>query len=106
MGWQGSPHSPANPALTQFQPGDTSMAKMLKVVRWALLRGGRFTPPELRRRFGCSKTMAYSYHAEWRKVFGDQPPPRARVEVPAAPINPKAPKPGPPRVNLDSLLGD
>lgn len=100
MGWHNAPTVPPDPAITQFQPGDSSMLKMLKVTRWALLRGGTFTAPELQRRFGTSKCMAYTYTAEWRKVFGREPPPRAR------PGPPKAIEPGAPRINLDTLLGD
>jgi hypothetical protein len=78
MGWHNSPSVPADPTVTQFQPGDPSPLKMLKVVRWALQRGGTFTALELRARFGTSKCMAYDYTRYWRQVFGDQPPPRAR----------------------------
>jgi hypothetical protein len=100
MGWNNSPVVPPDPEVTQFQPGDSSMLKMLKVVRWALLRGGTFTPMELKRRFGTTKCMAYSYHREWVKVFGHEPPPRARVSP-----NKADPLPAP-RINLDSLLGE
>lgn len=101
MGWHNSPPVPPDPAVTQFQPGDPSPLKMLKVARWALLRGGTFTALELRARFGTSKCMAYDYTRYWRQVFGTEPPPRARkggvkqgtTEVPEP-------------INLDSLLDD
>lgn len=98
MGWNHTPNVPPNPELTQFQPGDSSMVKMLKVTRWALLRGGTFKPTELQKRFGTSKSMAYSYTNAWRQVFGTQPPPRARREIPAEPPSPK--------INLSDLLGE
>lgn len=88
---------PVGDEVTQFHPGDSSMVKMMKVTRWALLRGGTFKAGELQARFGCTRSMAYVYYYAWRQVFGDQPPMRAfhhRAE--AAPVNPK--------VNLESLL--
>lgn len=93
---------PGDPALTQFQPGDSAMTKMLKVTRWALQRGGRFTAPELMARFGTTKSMAYAYTKQWRAVFGTEPPPRASryAHKNGLPPSPK----GKPKVSLDSLL--
>jgi hypothetical protein len=101
MGWHNSPSVPPDPAVTQFQPGDPSPLKMLKVVRWALQRGGKFTALELQARFGTSKCMAYDYTRYWRQVFGDQPPPRARRPGVKQATDPER-KPIP----IDSLLGD
>jgi hypothetical protein len=92
-------YTPPDVQVTQFQPGDSSMLKMLKVTRWALLRGGTFKATELQARFGCTRSMAYAYYYVWRKVFGDQPPPRAfhkRPEPPATDI---------PKIALTDLLG-
>lgn len=89
--------STANCDHTQFQPGDSAMLKMLKVTRWALLRGGTFKAGELQARFGCSRSMAWSYYYAWRKVFGKEPPPRARQGKPVT-------SPGePPRIDLSTL---
>jgi hypothetical protein len=87
-----------NPDAVQFLPGDSSMVKMLKVTRWALLRGGTFKAMELQARFGCTRSMAYAYYYAWRKVFGDKSPPRSRIAHRADDM--------PPKLNLDSLIGE
>lgn len=89
--------APKRPDVTQFQPGDSSTVKMLKVVAWALRRGGTFSPLELKARFHCGRATAYRYAAEWRQVFGTDPPPRARVKL-AQPYS------DPQGISLDELL--
>lgn len=96
---------------------------MLMIVRWALLRGGRWTPKELMHRFGVNKSTAYRYHEEWRAVFGDQtprhlkrPPPQADIKAAddaainalnAAPIDNESVTPAQPsRVSFADLIGD
>jgi hypothetical protein len=95
---------PIGDAVTQFQPGDSSMVKMLKVTRWALLRGGTFTATELQDRFATTKSMAYTYTYAWRAVFGKAPPLRAHPHraqaVDGAPGNGQSPK----RIDLSTLL--
>jgi hypothetical protein len=84
--------------VTQFMPGDSAMLKMLKVTRWALLRGGTFKAGELQARFGCSRSMAWSYYYAWVQVFGKEPPPRrghATTQTTPGDLS---------RIDLDSLL--
>lgn len=94
---------PVGDEVVQFHPGDSSMVKMAKVTRWALMRGGTFKAMELKERFGCSRPMAYAYWRAWVQVFGYGPPLRSysyRAQDPPASGNGQPEK----RIDLSSLL--
>lgn len=61
-----------------ISPGESVSLKTLRIVKWALERGGKFTAKEVQRQFRLSKSKAYLVTAEWRKVFGSEPPKRGR----------------------------
>jgi hypothetical protein len=61
-----------------IKPTDSVTLKAFRVTKWALERGGRFSGKELRDQFNMSKSRAYKVAAEWREVFGNKPPRRAR----------------------------
>ena len=60
-----------NASYDQILKSDSASLKVLKVTKWALMRGGTFTAAELRRRFpNVSKPHSYRIVKEWRSVFG------------------------------------